>query len=366
MKSGKSYFFNTLDWYITKKVLSTFVVAIMLISFIIIMFDFSTKLDDFIDHQAPMRAVIFDYYLNFVPFYVNMFGDLFFFISVVYVTSRLTARSEIVAILCGGISFGRMLRPFVVCSILVGLFGLYVSNFLMPQVSVNIYEFQQKYYRNKYVNSFVNIHIQANDSTQVYVHHFDNSSAQGFLFTKEIFSNDKVKEKIAADAIRYDSITNKWTMQNFSIRKVNDKNEELTYGSNQVVDLSGLKPNDFNKILQVNQLDFNQLNQTIERERMKGSQKVRELYVEKYSRLISPINYIILTLIAVSLSSKKTRGGMGKNLAIGIALAFTLILMMKILKASATNGTLLPILAPIIPIAIFSLIAAYLLKIAPK
>lgn len=359
-------FLKKIDWYIIKKIFATFFVAIALLSFVIVVLDLSTKLDDFIEHNAPMSAIIFDYYLNVIPHYVNMFGHLFFFIAVVFVTSRLTSRSETIAILCAGIPFKRFLRPFLLSSIAIGIFGLYLSNFLLPQVNVNIYNFEQQYYRNKFTNAFLDIHIQNTDSTQIYVHHYNNSNSQGYLFTKETFSGNHVKEKIYADMIAFDSVSKLWHLYNCNIRTVNKEKEQLAFFKDTILDLNSLEPKDFNKILKVDQFNFNQLNQAIERERLKGSGRERDLYIEKYNRLFNPLAYIILTFIGVTLSCKKTRGGTGLNLALGIGLAFSLILLMKIFNAASANGTLLPILAPVIPSVVYTLIALYLLKIAPK
>ncbi len=366
MHSGKSHFFNTIDWYIVRKVFAAFLVAISLLSFVIVIFDLSTKLDDFSQHNAPMKAILFDYYLNVIPHYINMFGHLFFFIAVVFVTSRMTARSEIIAILCAGISFKRLLRPFLVSSIVIGIFGLYLSNFLLPHVNRNIYEFEQQYYRNKFTNQFLDIHIQNTDSTQVYVHHYNNQSSQGYMFTKETFKGTDIVEKIYADVITFDSTTKNWRLFNYNVRKINKDKETLWFRNDTILNLSGVMPNDFNKILKVDQLNFNELNETIKQERLKGSGKERDLYIEKYQRLFNPFAYIILTIIGVTLSCKKTRGGTGLNLAIGIGLAFSLILLMKVFNAFTTNGTLSPMLAPLIPLVLYAIIAVYLLKIAPK
>ncbi|MGP1515058.1 MAG: LptF/LptG family permease [Bacteroidales bacterium] len=355
-----------IDWYIIKKIFGTFIIAIALLSFVIVIFDLSTKLDDFIDHNAPMSAVIFEYYLNVVPHYVNMLGYLFFFIAVVFVTSRLTARSEVIAILCGGISFKRLLRPFLISSIVLGIFGLYLSNFLIPHVNINIYNFEQKYYRDKFNNAFIDIHIQTTDSTQVYVHHYNNYLSQGYMFTQETFLKNQIREKIYADMISFDSIHKTWHAYNYNVRTLDKEKEQLVFSHDTMLTLNKLEPKDFNKILKIDQLNFNGLNQTIKRERMKGTSMVRDLYTEKYQRLFNPFAYIILTIIGVTLSCKKTRGGTGFNLAMGIALAFSLILLMKIFNSAAINGSLAPILAPLIPLSLYTIIALYLLKIAPK
>lgn len=366
MSKGKSRYLNTLDWYIIKQIIVTFVVAIGLIIVVMVAMDLSSKLDDFLERKAPIKAIIVDYYLNFIPYMVNMFGHLFFFISVVYVCSRMTQRSETIAILAGGVSFKRYLRPFIISSIVVGLFGLYLGNVLIPQANVQRIAFEKQYYRNKFNNTYLNIHIQTNDSTQVYVHHFDNHKNTGFLFTKEVFSGESVKKKISADMIVFDTVQRVWKMTNYFVRDVKGKQESLHRGADSIVDLEGLLPDDFNKILNQELLNFTQLNQAIEREEIKGTSFARTLKIERYKRLFNPIAYIILTIIGVSLSCKKTRGGTGLNLAFGIALAFSLILIMKIFDVLAINRNLPPILSNLIPLSLYTLIAIILLRKAPK
>lgn len=366
MKKGRSYFLNTIDWYIIKKVLSTFLVSILLIDLVIIIIDLSFKIDDFIDHNAPLRAIILDYYLNLAPFYTNQFGHLFFFISIVFVTSRLTTRSEIISILAAGISFRRLLRPYIVSAVFVGIVMLYLSNFLIPQMNVKRYDFEQAYYRNKYTNFQSNIHIQSDKNKQVYVQSYDNETNIGRFFTEETFKDKTIVKKITAEEAKYDSLSDNWVLTNYTVRTINGKEENMERGSVMKIH-TGLKPLDFNaKLFKVDVLDFYELNKTIDRETMKGSNVVSELLIEKYQRLLNPFAFIILTIIGVTLSCKKKRGGMGANLALGIALAFTLILLMKVMVASATNGNLLPILGVTIPLIIFSFIAVFLIKKAPK
>lgn len=365
-KSGKSYFLNTLDWYIIKKVLATFFVSIILIDFVIIIIDLSFKIDDFIDRAAPLKAVLLDYYLNLAPFYTNQFGHLFFFISIVFVTSRLTMRSEITAILAAGISFKRMLRPYIVSAVFVGIIMLYLSNFLIPQLNVIRYQFEQKYYRNKYTNIQNNIHIQSNKNTQVYVLSYNNEINIGYMFVQETFDNNAVVKRITADEAKYDSLQNDWLLYNYAIREIDGKQEKLVKGNTMRIK-NGLKPLDFNaKLFKVDVLDFFQLNNAIQRETMKGSSLVPKLLVEKYQRLFNPIAFIILTIIGVTLSCKKKRGGMGANLALAIALAFILILLMKIMVAASTNGNLSPVLGESIPLVLFGFVAIFLIKKAPK
>src|SRR5574344_193758 len=348
--------FKKLDRYIIKQLLATFFLAIAMIILIVIIFDLSEKMGDFIEKKAPMKAIIFDYYVNFIPYFVNLFGHLFFFIAVIFLSSRLASRSETVAVLSSGISFNRLLQPFIISAIFIALVNIYLTNLLIPQVNKTRIDFEQKYYRNQYKNNLFNIHLQLNDNTQVYVQSFDNSQSTGYNFSEEFFSNGQMTRKITADNIVFDSTTRQWNLNNYTIRDINELTEHLEGGTNRQLDLK-LAPKDFNiNTARVETMTFRQLNKFIAQEQMRGSNNVNDYLIEKYSRLINPLAYIILTLIGVSLSSRKTRGGTGLNLAIGITLAFSFIMMMKVCSLFSSKGNLPPFVSVCIPIVIYAVI----------
>lgn len=355
-----------LDIYIIRKLLATFFVSVGLISLIIIVFDLSEKLDDFIASNAPVKDLIFDYYLKLVPHFVNMFGYLFFFISVVFICSKLASRSETVAVLSSGISFARFLKPFVAGAILVGLFNLWLSNVVVPKLNIPRLEFEKTYYRDPYHNQFHDIHLQTAKDCQVYVQGYNNSLQTGYKFTKETFRRGEICEKISADEISYDTLSCDWVMKNYHIRRIDSLKEEIQTGLAAHIDI-GLQPHEFNiNQVKTEVLDYRELNRVIERERLRGSSIVTELEVEKYQRLFNPVAFVILTVIGVSLSSQKKRGGTGLNIAIGIMLAFSLIIMMKFTKVFATNADLPAAAAVAVPLFIYSMIAVVLVAKAPK
>ncbi len=368
MKLGKKKygFLSILDIYIIKKLLLTFVLAIFLIIMIAIIFDLSERLDDFISNNAPIKGLIFDYYLNFIPHFANLFGHLFFFIAVVFVCSKLAANSEIIAVLSSGISFKRMLRPFVLTAIFVGLVNLWLSNVLIPKVNIPRLEFEKVYYRNPYSNQFYNIHLQPKIGEQVYVQHFTNKNNTAYKFTQEIIKDGQITKKTYAERIVFDSSAMDWIMLNYHIREIKDKEEKIEKGEQKHIDI-GILPNEFNlNQIKVEVLDYKQLNESIEREELKGNSVVTELKIEKYQRLLNPFAYIILTVIGVALSSHKKRGGIGLNLAIGIILAFSLIMMMKLTNVFATNSSLSPFFATAVPLLIYAVIAFILVRKTPK
>lgn len=358
--------FNKLDKYIIKQLLATFFLAIALIILIVIVFDISEKIDDFLEKKAPIHDIIFTYYVNFIPYFVNLFGHLFFFISVIFLTSKMASRTEIVAILSAGISFKRFLRPFIVSSILIAVLNVYLTNILIPQVNKPRLEFEKTYWRNPYRNQQNNIHIQLDPKTQVYVQSFNNLNSTGYRFTQETFDSLGICKKISAQNIIYDSTKKYWTLNEYSIRTINGLHEKLETGDKMVMNLK-IKPLDLNiNAAKVETMTFSELNSFIKREQERGSKNVNVYLLEKYQRLFNPLAFIVLTLIGVSLSSKKTRGGTGLNLALGITLAFSFIMMMKITSVFSTKGNLPPLISVLIPIIIYALIGIFLLKKAPK
>lgn len=355
-----------LDKYIIKQLLATFFLAIALIILIVIVFDISEKLDDFLERKAPIHEIILSYYINFIPYFVNLFGHLFFFIAVIFLTSKMASRTEIVAILSSGISFKRFLRPFIISSILIATLNIYLTNFLIPQVNKPRIEFEKKYWRNPYKNQGNNIHIKIDQKNQIYVQSFNNFTSTGFRFTKETFDSVGIIKKITAQNIVYDSIEKKWQLNDYTIRTINGLHETLTSGDKIKMDL-GIKPSEFNmNNAKVETMTFSELNAFIEREIKRGSKDINLYLIEKYQRLFNPLAFVVLTLIGVSLSSKKTRGGTGLNLALGITIAFSFIMMMKITSVFSTKGNLHPIISVLIPIIIFTLIGIFLIRKTPK
>ncbi|MBP6428834.1 MAG: LptF/LptG family permease [Bacteroidales bacterium] len=355
-----------IDKYIIKQLLATFFLAIGLIILIVIVFDVSEKLDDFLERQAPMKEIIFTYYVNFIPYFVNLFGHLFFFIAVIFLASKMASRSEIIAILSAGISFRRFLRPFLVAAIFVALLNVYLTNVLIPQVNKPRIEFEKIYWRNPYKNLTFNIHVKTDSLNHVYVQSFNNFNLTGYRFTKETFCKNGICKKITAQNIVYDSVKRVWDLTDYKIRTIDGLKENLVVGDKTTMNL-GIEPSDFNIVTaKVETMTFSELNDFIEKETKRGSKDINLYLIEKYQRLFNPLAFIILTIIGVSLSSKRTRGGTGLNLAFGITIAFSFIMMMKVTSVFSTKGSLHPIVSVLIPIFVFAIISVFLIRKAPK
>ena len=358
---------NKLDGYIIRKFLGTFFATIALIVIIIIVFDISEKIGVFVEKNVPLKGIIVHYYLNFIPFLVNMFSFLFIFISVIFFTSRLAQNSEIIAMLSSGINFSRFLVPYIVSAVIIGVFNLYLANFLIPDMTKDRLTFERTYMRQRYINSGSDIHLRYDDSTYFYVATFHQANQSGSKFCMETIKDRQLIDKFNAATIRYDSANSRWIATDYVKRTLLPVGENVETGPYIELDLP-LKPLDFAKdYLKVEEMNFRELNQYIAQERMRGSNRAKFFEYERWQRFMQPFAAVILTLIGVSLSIRQSRrGGMGLNLAIGITLAFTFILFMQFAKVFATMGNFPVWLAAWLPLILYSLIAAYLLKKAPK
>ncbi len=355
-----------IDFYIIKKFLSTFFLAISLIIIIVIIFDISENIDDLIKSEAPLSEIIFDYYLNFIPYFVNLFSPLFTFIAVIFFTSKMASQTEIVAILGSGISFRRMLRPYMITATFLTILSFYLANFLIPLTNKNMNSFRTAYINNKYHNTNRNIHMQISPGTFIYVESYAVEENKGNRFTMERYNNGTLYYKMAANNIVWDSTKQKWTLNNYTIHLINGYKEQLTSGLKKDTSIN-LTPADFYiKAENLEVMNFSQLRTFIKAERLKGSENIRFYEVEKHKRIAFPFATFILTIIGVSVSSRKVRGGIGLHIAFGLGLTFMLILFMRITETFATYGNLPPIIAVWMPNVFFAGVGWYLLQKAPK
>ncbi|MCK4569453.1 MAG: LptF/LptG family permease [Bacteroidales bacterium] len=355
-----------LDIYIIKKFLGTFFYAISLLILIVIIFDISENIDEFIKKDAPLTEIIFNYYLNFIPYFINLFAYLFTFISVIFFTSKLASNTEIVAMLSGGVSYYRFLRPYLISAIILAIMSFYLGNFLIPKTNIKRREFKDKYMENLDEDKERNIHLKIGPQTYVYLENFSSTTNTGTKFSMEKFDGNKLVYKMMGDRLRWDSTGNFWSIDNYTIRKIEDIRETIHRG-NRLDTTMNLKPSDlYIKKEDFEEMNFWELRDRIKEERLKGSVKAKIYEVEKQKRIAAPFATIILTLIGVTLSSRKMRGGIGMHLGLGIALTFTYILFMQITMVFATFGNLSPFLAAWIPNIIFAAVGLVLLKTAQK
>jgi lipopolysaccharide export system permease protein len=355
-----------LDRYIIGKYLGTFFFSLLLIICIVVIFDVSEKIDDFIERQAPLNAIIVDYYFNFIPYFANLFSALFTFISVIFFTSKLAANSEIIAILSSGVSYKRLLVPYFIGAFILTLFSYMLINWVIPPANGRRLEFEEKYIKNKYRNDDKNIHRQILPGTFVFMESYNNVYNIAYKFSMEKFEGGVLKSKLMSDYAQWDTAINKWKITNYFVREMVEGKEILTSGK-RIDTTINMLPTDFSRRVNVVEaMNYNELNAFIAEEQMIGSDNVTLWQIEKYKRFAYPFSTLILTLIGVSISSRKTRGGIGLNVGIGIFLAFTYIMFMQVSTVLATNASVSPLLAVWIPNIVYALIGVGLYRKASR
>lgn len=357
-----------LDRYILGKYIKTFLLALALIIVIIITFDVSEKLDRLISHHATFWQVLFVYYGNFIPGFVNLYSPLFIFISVLFFTSKMAGNTEVIAILGSGISYRRMLRPYLYGSTIVALVVLILGNFVLPISNRNLMEFEEHYIKSRATNYYNNIHFQSEHGVQVYAGTYDATRGDILLFQRDYFDDEGgLVRRETANFISYDTVAKDWVCHDFVERNIEPGGNELFTYENGVHKDLGLDPEDFDLLSQdITTMNTPALIKHIKRERFRGTGIVKEAQIELWQRLLNPIAIIVMTFIGVAIAARKSRGGIGLHLALGITIAFAFIVFMKITTVFATNGDLSPFMAVLLPQLIFSIAAGILIYKAPK
>lgn len=356
-----------LDWYIFKSFILTFFIALILIIGIVIIFDISEKIDDFVKNEAPLRAIIVDYYLNFIPYFINMFSPLFVFITVVFYTSRQAANSEIIAILSSGVSYKRMLVPYMAAAAIITGLSLVLNLYVIPNSNATRLEFEQTYVKKRSAAKTRNIHYQIAPGEFVYVESFSQWNKTAYKFTLENIDDNRLVSKLSAESAQWDSTMDGWRLRRYVLRDYADGLEDRVQCGERLDTVIALKLSDFyfnEKTVQT--LSIKNLNALIETQKMRGDSNVMYAEIEKNNRYALPFSAFILTIMGVALSSRKKRGGIGWNLGLGIGLAFTYILFMRFSQMFVYAGTMSATIALWLPNVLFAIIAAVLYKKAPK
>lgn len=355
-----------IDVYIIRKFLGTFFYAIALLIIIVIVFDLSEKIDNFLKTRPSITEIVFSYYLNFIPYFVNLFVYLFTFISVIFFTSKMASNTEIIAILSSGISFGRLLRPYMVAAVFLAVMSFLLANFVIPVTNRKLQEFEDQYLHNPRSIRETDIHMQLGPELFVYVESYNAQNAVGHRFSMEKISDTGLYYKLTSDRIRWDSINGIWIAENYYMRHLDGMEQNIERGTYLKLDLD-LKPGDFTvKKEDLKTMSFVRLQGFIQEEKLKGSKNINTYLIEKHKRIADPFATIILTLIGVSVSSRKVRGGIGMHLGIGITITFSFIMFMQVSTVFSTMGNLSPAIAAWIPNIIFGIMSVFLLWMAPK
>lgn len=359
--------FYKLDIYIIKKFLGTFFFMITLLMFVVVIFDLSEKLDEFLENQAPPKAIMLDYFLNFIPYFAALIAPLFTFIAVIFFTSRMAYNTEIIAILSSGVSFNRLLIPYFYASLVIVILNIYLNNQVIPHANETRFAFEEKYYHHHPKNfSERNVHKQVEPGVFIYLESYSTANDYGRKFSIEKFENGKLVSKLIAQDIRWDTAVDKWKIRNYMIRNYVGGTQTITTGRSLDTTIN-LNRDEFSmRDNAIEAMDKAELNKFISNMKLQGSSNINTLLVEKYRRIAVPFSTFILTLIGVSVSSRKVRGGIGMHIAIGLLLSTSYILFMKFSSEFAISGSLSPLVASWIPNVLYFLIAYFLYRLAPK
>ena len=368
-KAKKLSFLKRMDTYIIRKFIGTYVYSIVLIISISIVFDVNENLAKFTTNHAPLEAIVFDYYANFVPYFANLFSPLFVFIAVIFFTSKLAGNSEIIAMLACGMSFKRLLRPYLISAALIAALNFYLGAYVIPKGSVVRHNFESLYKNNKKVTSATNVQLQVEPGVIAFISQYDDVTRTGYGFTLDKFENKKLVSTLSASTIQYDTISenrNQWKVRNYKIRTLTGLKEKITSGTTMDTIIQ-MEPMDlvFSKGQQET-LSSPELKRYISKQQERGSGNVVQYEVEYHKRIATSFASFILTIIGASLSSRKRKGGMGMYLGIGLALSFSYIVLQTISATFAIQADTPPMLAAWIPNIIYAVIAYFCYRQAPN
>ncbi len=358
-----------MDWYIIKKFIGTYIYAIVLIISIAIVFDINENLAKFSEYNAPLKAIVFDYYVNFVPFYANLFSPLFVFIAVIFFTSKLAGNSEIIAMLASGMSFRRLLRPYMVSCVLISLVTFYLGSYVIPHGTVIRQNFETLYKNKKRNTSAENVQLQVGPGVIAYIQYYDNRHKSGYGFCLDKFENKKLVSHLSATEIQYDTISDSkfhWHITNWKERRLRGLKEQITQGARKDTVIM-MEPTDlvYSKGQQET-FTSPELREYISKQQSRGSGNVIQYEVEYHKRIATSFASFILTIIGASLSSRKRKGGMGLYLGLGLVLSFTYIMLQTISSTFAINTGFHPMLAAWIPNITFAIVAYFCYRQAPN
>ena len=364
-----SRFIGILDWYIIKKFIGTYIYAILLIISIAIVFDFNENLSKFTQYHAPWRAIIFDYYANFVPYYSNLFSPLFVFIAVIFFTSKLAGNSEIISMMAAGVSIRRLMRPYMISCILIAGLTFYLNSFVIPHGTVIRQNFESLYRNSKKNTSAENVQLFVAKNTTAYIQHYDDQYKRGYGFSLVKTKNKKFVSHMTAMEIQYDTVADTkyhWKVSNWKIRTLKGLKEHIQSGVSKDTVLL-MEPTDlvYSKGQQET-FTSPELLSYISKQTSRGSGNVVQYEVEFHKRIAMSFSSFILTIIGLSLSSRKRKGGMGLYLGIGLALSFGYIMLQTVSATFAIQDDTPPILAAWIPNIIFAIIAYFCYRHAPS
>lgn len=366
-KLFRGRFLRRLDRYIIVKFLGTYIFAIALIISIAVVFDINEKMDKFLNNDTPLQAIVFEYYLNFIPYFANLFSPLFVFIAVIFFTSKLAENSEIIAMFSTGMSFNRLMRPYMVSAAIISIATFVLGSYIIPIGNETRLDFENKYLKKKTVSYARNIQLEVDSGVIAYMERYEDYNKTGYRFSLDKFEGKKLVSHLTAKSITYDTLsTYKWTIKDYMIRELQGMEEKITKGD-KADTIIAMEPSDFLiSRKQQEMMTSGELKTYISKQKQRGFANIKEFELEYYRRIAMSFASFILTTIGLALSSRKTKGGMGLHLGIGLALSFSYIMFQTVSSTFAVNGNTPPIIAVWIPNILYTFIAIYLYRKAPK
>ena len=367
IKIWLSQWIRRVDWYIIKKFLGTYFFAIALIISIAVVFDVNENIDKFINNKAPMEAIVFDYYLNFIPYFSNLFSPLFVFIAVIFFTSKLAENSEIIAMMSTGMSFKRLLRPYMISAAFIAILTYGLGAYVIPKGNVKRVNFENTYKRKKKAEYVRNVQLEVDTGVIAYIERYENYNKTAYRFSLDKFVDKKLVSHLTARSATYDTTqVHKWTLKEYMIREMDGLRETIIKGD-RLDSIIAMEPQDF--LIQKGQqqtMTSSELDEYIAKQKRRGFANIKEFQIEYHQRIAMSFAAFILTVIGASLSARKVKGGMGLNLGFGLALSFSYIMFQTVSATFAVNGNTPPVVAVWIPNILYTIIAVYLYKKAPR
>ena len=367
IKIWLSQWIRRVDWYIIKKFLGTYFFAIALIISIAVVFDVNENIDKFINNKAPMEAIVFDYYLNFIPYFSNLFSPLFVFIAVIFFTSKLAENSEIIAMMSTGMSFKRLLRPYMISAAFIAILTYGLGAYVIPKGNVKRVNFENTYKRKKKAEYVRNVQLEVDTGVIAYIERYENYNKTAYRFSLDKFVDKKLVSHLTARSATYDTTqVHKWTLKEYMIREMDGLRETIIKGD-RLDSIIAMEPQDF--LIQKGQqqtMTSSELDEYIAKQKRRGFANIKEFQIEYHQRIAMSFAAFILTVIGASLSARKVKGGMGLNLGFGLALSFSYIMFQTVSATFAVNGNTPPVVAVWIPNILYTIIAVYLYKKADR
>ncbi|PLK46310.1 LptF/LptG family permease [Emticicia sp. TH156] len=358
---------NILDKYLIKRFLTTYIFAVLVIVLIIMVIDFVEKNDDFIQKQAPMRAILLQYYANLAPYWANYISPLMIFISTVFFTAQMAAHTEIVAILSSGVSFPRLMLPYFLGSSVIAVFSFVMVGWILPKANTERLAFENVYVNDKFYFSTRDFHTAVAPNTYAYMSSYNNDAKTGYDFTLEKIVNNKLVEKLSAKRIDWNDSTKKWRIHNYKIRTLGVMKDKMVYGDTPKDTTINLSPKDFENEHQIHEsFTIPELREKISLIKTRGAEGIESYEIELYQRFATPFAVIILSLMGLIVSARKARGGVGFQIAVGFVLAFVYILFYIMSKGIAESGNMPPILAVWLPNIVFGMIGTVMYFTVPR